>query len=67
MKIETKFSIGEAVKVYSNDIENGKVTGKIACAYGYVKEIIIRKCEISGDIYVLYRFSDNNCLYSEKV
>lgn len=66
MKIETRFNIGEPVKVYSNDIENGKITDKIGCAYGHIIEIIIRIDKISGQPYVMYRFSNNNCLYSEK-
>lgn len=66
MKIETKFNINEPVKIIANIIKDGKVTEQLFCEYGFITEVVIRRDEITKEIYCLYRFSNNNCLYSEK-
>lgn len=66
MKIETRLNIGEPVKIIANIIKDGKITEQLSTEYGYITEIVVRRDEITKEIYYLYRFSNNNCLYSEK-
>lgn len=64
MTINTKYSLGEKVKVYFNPTDNQGISQNIAVMYGEITEIVMKR-DMFGNLYVMYRFSENNCLYSE--
>lgn len=57
-----KFYLGQPVKAYMNRIIDGKIRTTPITIQGYVKEIIIGKDFIFGQLYYLYRLDSGEII-----
>lgn len=59
------FRLGQPVKAYQNLVVNGKVKSIPITVQGYVKEIIIGKDFLFGQLYYMYRL-DSGDVFAER-
>lgn len=59
------FRLGQPVKAYQNLVVNGKVKSTPITVQGYVKEIIIGKDFLFGQLYYMYRL-DSGDVFAER-
>lgn len=65
MNINTKYKIGQMVKVYFTPIKEGKITKEVKCRYGIVSEIKISLDKVTNEQIILYKLKGFDNWYNE--
>ena len=65
MNINTKYKIGQMVKVYFTPIKESKITKEVSCRYGIISEIKISLDKVTNQPMIMYRLVGKPDWYSE--